>query len=801
MASRSLGTLTLDLVAKVGGFTAGMSQAERQANKSLKGIERDARQTAQVLGAAFAATTLTALKSWVTQAGDAANEITNLSRVAGLSAKDFQTMSYAAGTVGISQEKLADQLKDVQDRIGDFATTGGGPLKDFFDTFGKQAGITIQQLQKLSGPEALQLIVKTMQDAGASGKDMTFMLESVASDATALLPLLKDNGAEFQRLQERAEQLGTVLDDNTVAAAKQMHQSLEDIGKVSDSVKTKIGASLAPTFNQLADAFADTARDGNLAVATSDALRTVLVGTLYAGTAIVGTFQQIGSAIGGLAAAGVAAATGEFRQAASIIKDIDTQTEAIGAKTAKTLADIKASWSAPLKLPPIQAPDTARQGGSGKTQAEIKAEADAAAKAAAAAAKANAAAMVAEAKRLSTLKETGAELDDQLANINAQDGKTKELGQNAQALLKWQREIAEIQAKADSGKQLTAEQAVLLAQKDELSALYAQNAEREKAVDLAKRQKEEARALADFQANINASLKNAQRDSDDALAGLTLGDQARSRLQELSQVRAKYQDQLDGLLTSRNQNQITQEIYDKEVAIVRDAQEKEIAIHQNKFAKLDEAQADWTNGALSAWNDYAENAKNVSGQVKNVAATALRGTTDAIVNFVKTGKLSFKELADSIVEQLIRIQIQQAAVSIFSKYFGGGDAGGGITSTGVSTSPGGRASGGPVAPGSMYEVNEKGPELLSQGGKDFLMMGGSGGFIRPLSGAQRFNDEGGGGSATVGGVVQHITVGGGADEATIQRINNAAKQGAEQGYKMVLRDFRGNGPARQLLRR
>ena len=38
MASRSLGTLTLDLIAKVGGFVAGMEKAERTAKKGAKEI-------------------------------------------------------------------------------------------------------------------------------------------------------------------------------------------------------------------------------------------------------------------------------------------------------------------------------------------------------------------------------------------------------------------------------------------------------------------------------------------------------------------------------------------------------------------------------------------------------------------------------------------------------------------------------------------------------------------------------------------------------------------------------------------
>lgn len=44
---------------------------------------------------------------------------------------------------------------------------------------------------------------------------------------------------------------------------------------------------------------------------------------------------------------------------------------------------------------------------------------------------------------------------------------------------------------------------------------------------------------------------------------------------------------------------------------------------------------------------------------------------------------------------------------------------------------GGRADGGPVGAGKMYEVNERGPELLTAGGRDYLMMGSQGGNVTP----------------------------------------------------------------------
>ncbi|MNN64783.1 hypothetical protein D3C81_1802420 [compost metagenome] len=50
-------------------------------------------------------------------------------------------------------------------------------------------------------------------------------------------------------------------------------------------------------------------------------------------------------------------------------------------------------------------------------------------------------------------------------------------------------------------------------------------------------------------------------------------------------------------------------------------------------------------------------------------------------------------------------------------------------------------------------------------------------------------------------IQQQITVQGTADDATLARIQQAAQKGAQDGYNLVLRDLKMNGPARQLIAR
>lgn len=81
------------------------------------------------------------------------------------------------------------------------------------------------------------------------------------------------------------------------------------------------------------------------------------------------------------------------------------------------------------------------------------------------------------------------------------------------------------------------------------------------------------------------------------------------------------------------------------------------------MAALDYAAAksqSFDTGVKAAMKDYVENVANAANQAKTLFSNAFKGMEDALVSFVKTGKMDFGSLADSIITDLIRIQIQQS---------------------------------------------------------------------------------------------------------------------------------------------
>lgn len=202
------------------------------------------------VGAAAAATGLTAL---VAATANSAKEIKNLSAVAGTTPQQFQRMSYAANRFGIEQEKLSDILKDTNDRIGDFVQTGGGPMADFFENIAPKVGVTAEQFARLSGPDALQLYVSSLEAANLSQNELTFYLEAMASDATALIPLLRDGGKEMKRLGDEAERTGNVLSEENFSDLDKITQGIKEISSAATGIKNQIVLAAIPAINDLVD--------------------------------------------------------------------------------------------------------------------------------------------------------------------------------------------------------------------------------------------------------------------------------------------------------------------------------------------------------------------------------------------------------------------------------------------------------------------------------------------------------------------------------------------------------------------
>ncbi|HDY7840625.1 TPA: hypothetical protein RQK35_003363 [Vibrio vulnificus] len=165
----------------------------------------------------------------ITRQAEQAREIERMANVAQVSAEEIQAMSYAAQQYNISGDKMADILKDTNDKLGDFLENGGGEFKDFFDNIAPKVGITAQELSHLSSPEVLVAVKNALDEANVPMKEQLSYLEKIADEASALTPLLENNGKKLYELTERYDKLNVAMSSYDIEKFKLMDQKLEDV--------------------------------------------------------------------------------------------------------------------------------------------------------------------------------------------------------------------------------------------------------------------------------------------------------------------------------------------------------------------------------------------------------------------------------------------------------------------------------------------------------------------------------------------------------------------------------------------
>lgn len=287
---------------------------------NAKGVAKEAGAMGKAIGAAVAAFATGALVDWITATTRGIAELDKFARLAGSSVEQFQAVAFGAARYGVEADKLSDVLKDVNDKVGDFLQTGAGPMADFFEKIAPQVGVTVDQFRNLSGPDALQLYVSSLEKANVSQAEMTFYMEALANDATLLIPLFADGGAELSRFADQAQRLGLILEAETVEQARQFNESLGVMQAVSGGLGKQIVAQLLPTMNDLTGTMIELSTETELANTAAEIIGGTLKALTSVGIVVGATFQTTGQAIGATAAAMMAAAKGDFEQAWDIIQ-------------------------------------------------------------------------------------------------------------------------------------------------------------------------------------------------------------------------------------------------------------------------------------------------------------------------------------------------------------------------------------------------------------------------------------------------------------------------------------------------
>ncbi|MDM1274018.1 hypothetical protein [Acinetobacter indicus] len=294
--------------------TANFEQKMKEAQDTSVSTFDKIKSSAKVMGVAVAAGAASAAIALSAMAWETANQAVELEKFAlraNTTTQDFQKMAVGAQAYGIEQEKLSDMMKDFNEKLGELTTIGAGGGVDFFEqiavkTEGSAAAAEklILKMQKLSGPDALQLYVDKLEEAGVTQQQMSFYLESMASDMTDLIPLLANGGEGMQLYSDAAERAGIVMSDETIAQAKILKEQMYLLDLQMQGAKNQLMQAVIPAFVDIAQAFFSGSEQGLQFTDVSNGIAKVLKVIASVAIGAVTAIQLVGKALGGMAAVG-----------------------------------------------------------------------------------------------------------------------------------------------------------------------------------------------------------------------------------------------------------------------------------------------------------------------------------------------------------------------------------------------------------------------------------------------------------------------------------------------------------------
>lgn len=302
MASRSLGTLTLDLVARIGGYTQGLDKAEKEAQKRAKAIERAFDNAGAAAGAALATIaaagvaafavlnrqieTIAGFQDLSDKIGDTADSIASLKLAADLSGTSFDTIASASTRLTASLAKTDDEAKGVGAAI-------------------QALGLNFQEFQSLSPVNQLDAVARAM-NGFADGSEKTAVAVALFGKAGAeLLPFLKDLGEEGRQLNGVTAEQIRAADEYTKSTAR-LKSEVEGFIQYQ-------AAQAIPTLTAVQNEFAAIIRDQAVMEVATSALNVAMKGAIvvFQTIAVVAsdlafTLNVLGKELGAFAAQYVA---------------------------------------------------------------------------------------------------------------------------------------------------------------------------------------------------------------------------------------------------------------------------------------------------------------------------------------------------------------------------------------------------------------------------------------------------------------------------------------------------------------
>jgi phage-related protein len=201
--------------------------------------------------AAIGTAAVTAGKKLYDMANDAAaagDEVDKASQRIGLSRKGYQEWDYVLSQNGASISSLETGMKKLNSTV-DEAIQGSASATEKF----KRLGISMEDLQGKSREEVFEMTVKGLQGIADEGEKAAIANDLFGTSSVELGALLNQTAESTDALKNKASELGLVMSDESVDAAVNYTDAMDNLTRSFAGVKNNITSQLLPGFTMILD--------------------------------------------------------------------------------------------------------------------------------------------------------------------------------------------------------------------------------------------------------------------------------------------------------------------------------------------------------------------------------------------------------------------------------------------------------------------------------------------------------------------------------------------------------------------
>lgn len=655
MAGKSLGTLTIDLIAKVGGFVQGMDKAERASQKWSAQVKKDAKEVGAsivAIGAAAATAAVGIGAAGLAVVKNTAQQVTEADRWAKslkMSTQDLLAWQYAAEQAGLTGDNIADIFKDINDKVGDAVLNKSGEAAQALDTL----GLSAEKLSQQSPDKQLLAISSALQKIPSqAGK--TNILESLGNDLSKMLPLFDNNNEKLKQFIQLSKDFGVAPPQEDIDNLVKVNQFFQDIETSARGLKMEIASGLATVdlsplqdgLDEIRDVFTDPAILQGLSDLVGEAISLAgVVGRIAGGLGAIATYTR--SRIGAVSGNYNAADESDIAQRIEFLnrrgdqsKEQKDELEFLS-KRLQFLRAIKSSMpheevergaiglSSLLSDMGLSPTDNNYKLGKGESNQKITTKSN---------------------PTDNAFKSRLLDLQKQAALIETTGKKTAEVT-----------ELEKVNFDITSGNL----KALSEAQKEQLR--YAAKIIDSKKEEL--RLNQENAKLAEFVSGLDRQNKIIRQGYDNDLAGRSLGLKDRSRMRELNNIQQDFEYKQADLLKQYQSGDITKSLYESETDALKLALEERLQIQEDYYHESDGLRNDWESGISSALSDFADSSSDYYQQAADAMTSILGSATDSISEHlydVISGTESmgeaikgiFSDLGKSVIKALVDMAAQ-----------------------------------------------------------------------------------------------------------------------------------------------